>query len=245
MFCRFSYFLKLALTTQCMLFLDFIMLTRYAFIFWLKNPAAFRDDFWSLGINMWVTLFSWIVQIIFEVMIGTDSYHVYICAGSAPPVLSPGQKLAKNFSFNNFLRTFTLLFHIIILLRIQIYKWKKVTPSQTLQPPSRQNIWLVSLEKDSLSDLTTNFITAICFVMIGVSQLQINFVNLEDLNHYPHYLYEYFYRMLRVPLMYHLLMIVLYIRNPRLRKTVAREVQSCLSNITGRKNEVFCQPERY
>jgi hypothetical protein len=40
--CRFNYFLKLALTTQVMLFLNCIMLTRYIFIFWLKNPAAFQ-----------------------------------------------------------------------------------------------------------------------------------------------------------------------------------------------------------
>jgi hypothetical protein len=40
--CRFNYFLKLALTTQVMLFLDCIMLTRYIFIFCLKNPAAFQ-----------------------------------------------------------------------------------------------------------------------------------------------------------------------------------------------------------
>ena len=244
MVCRLIYFLKLVLTTQSMLFLDCIMLTRYAFIFWLKNPAAFRDDFWSLVINIWVTIFSLVVQIVFEVMLGTDSSHFYICTGSAPPALSPGQKLAKKFNFNNFLQTSTLLIHFVILLKIQVYKSKKITPNQTLHPRSTQ-FWLVSLENDSLSDMTTNFITTICFVMIGVSQIQINHVNLKDLNHYPNYLYEYFYRMIRVPLMYHLLIFVLYIRNPVLRKTVAREVQSWLRDNLGRRGEVFFRPERY
>ena len=87
--------------------------------------------------------------------------------------------------------------------------------------------------------------TTICFVMIGVSQIQINHVNLKDLNHYPNYLYEYFYRMIRVPLMYHLLIFILYIRNPILRKTVAREVQSWLRDNLGRRGEVFFRPERY
>jgi hypothetical protein len=54
---------------QGMLFLDCIMVTRYTFIFWLKNPAAFQDEFWSLFINLWVVGFSWIAQLVFEVII--------------------------------------------------------------------------------------------------------------------------------------------------------------------------------
>ena len=33
---------------------DLIILTRYAYVFWLKNPAGFNDDFWVVFFNMWV-----------------------------------------------------------------------------------------------------------------------------------------------------------------------------------------------
>jgi hypothetical protein len=35
-----------AILTQLMLILDAIVLSRATFIFCLKNPAAFNDDFW-------------------------------------------------------------------------------------------------------------------------------------------------------------------------------------------------------
>jgi hypothetical protein len=91
-----------------------------------------------------------------------------------------------------------------------------------------------------LSDLTTNIVTAVCLLLIGVSQLQINFSNLSDMNRYPHYLYEYFYRMIRVPLMFHLIVLILYVRNRELRKTVIREFKDWKEELFSGKNKIYC-----
>ena len=91
-----------------------------------------------------------------------------------------------------------------------------------------------------VSDLTTNIITAICLLLIGVSQLQFNFSNLSDMNRYPHYLYEYFYRLIRVPLMFHLLVLVSYVRNGELRKTIFREFQAWWGEFFSGKNTFYC-----
>jgi hypothetical protein len=40
------------------LYFDLIILSRYVYIFHLKNPAAFDDDFWALFLNLWVTFAS-------------------------------------------------------------------------------------------------------------------------------------------------------------------------------------------
>ena len=32
---------------QCLLIVDSILLSRYVFVFWLKNPSAMDDDFWD------------------------------------------------------------------------------------------------------------------------------------------------------------------------------------------------------
>jgi len=42
--------------------LNAIILSQYLFIFWLKNLAAYNDDFWSLYFDLWATLFTWIAQ---------------------------------------------------------------------------------------------------------------------------------------------------------------------------------------
>jgi hypothetical protein len=39
--------MKNVVSVQLMLFLDCIVFARYVYIFWLKNPAAFHDDFWN------------------------------------------------------------------------------------------------------------------------------------------------------------------------------------------------------
>ena len=44
--------------TSVILFVDATTAVRYAFIFWLKNPAAFYDDFWCSFISSWIYGFS-------------------------------------------------------------------------------------------------------------------------------------------------------------------------------------------
>ncbi len=56
LFCFFYLALKNALVFQLVLFLDAIGIVRYIFIFWMKNPLSFHDDFWTYFINCWVVI---------------------------------------------------------------------------------------------------------------------------------------------------------------------------------------------
>ena len=47
--------------TQIFLFFDCIALTRYMYIFCLKNPAAFKDDFWCRVAVAWIKAFSFLI----------------------------------------------------------------------------------------------------------------------------------------------------------------------------------------
>ena len=42
-----------------------LIFTRYAYIFWLKNPQAFKDEFWCCFIKMWTYLFAFLTQTVF------------------------------------------------------------------------------------------------------------------------------------------------------------------------------------
>jgi hypothetical protein len=132
----------------------------------------------------------------------------------------------------------TLLLNIFIFVKITAYKFKNL--SKDVFHPRSKFSWLIHLEHKMVSDLTTNIITAICLLLIGVSQLQFNFSNLSDMNRYPHYLYEYFYRLIRVPLMFHLLVLVSYVRNGELRKTIFREFQAWWGEFFSGKNTFYC-----
>lgn len=54
-FCFIYLILRNAIIMQIVLFLDIIAIARYIFIFWMKNPLSFQDDFWSFYMNCWVT----------------------------------------------------------------------------------------------------------------------------------------------------------------------------------------------
>jgi len=68
--CFIELVLKNSIVTQMMFFLDGIIIARYLFIFWLKNPAAFNDEFWDQFVTIWIVSFANISQFIFVFMPG-------------------------------------------------------------------------------------------------------------------------------------------------------------------------------
>jgi hypothetical protein len=152
------------------------------------------------------------------------NFFVIIFFCLPPLAMENESKLSKTiFTFNNVLRVLTLLINVIIFVRIQAFKHIKPTKENVHQRSKFS--WLVRFENKILSDFTSNIVTAICMLLIGVSQLQTKFLNLSEINLYPYYLYEYFYTMVRAPLMFHLIIIIFYVRNNQLRKTIFRELQ--------------------
>ena len=64
------------ITIQLMLFCDAITLLRYLFIFCLKNPSGFCDDFWTSYLNKWIFMFGLVSQIIHIILPGDFSLFV-------------------------------------------------------------------------------------------------------------------------------------------------------------------------
>jgi hypothetical protein len=54
--------------------------------------------------------------------------------------------------------------------------------------------------------------------------IQITYSDASEFNRYPHYLYEYFYRMARPPLTASLVIAMYFVRHRVLRQTVFREL---------------------
>ena len=69
--------LRKCLTVNCLLLVNSITLSRYVFIFWLKNPAAFKDDFWSVYISALTVLLSFISQLPRMLVPGTNTIKLF------------------------------------------------------------------------------------------------------------------------------------------------------------------------
>ena len=69
-FCYLHLVFTNTLAIQVMLIFDAISILRYIFIFWLKNPYSFCDDFWTVFLNLWMFSFSLMSEIIFVILPG-------------------------------------------------------------------------------------------------------------------------------------------------------------------------------
>ena len=199
-----------------MVFANFIISIRYIFIFKLKNPAAFHDDFWSLFLNIWIVSFALIVTLSFEFVYESYPYHLQLCTGVIPK--SP----SENARFSPYLSIFTVLLHIVLMTKIQMYKY--TTTSNTSRSTKSKIDWLLFLDNQSLNDLTTNLILSIILLFLAFSPALItNVTKVTDFNLYPHYLVEYFYRLGRPPITFMIVILIYYTRHTKLRHTVFRE----------------------
>jgi hypothetical protein len=83
-FCFMHYVLKNTTALLQIIYFDIIAIVRYLFIFHLKNPAMFQDEFWNLFINMQVVSFSFLSQLIFAYLPGRQPLIYYYCTGENP-----------------------------------------------------------------------------------------------------------------------------------------------------------------
>ena len=56
-YCNIIYILRNSLILLSVIYTDLILIVKYIFIFWMKNPANFQDDFWSFIVNVWVVMY--------------------------------------------------------------------------------------------------------------------------------------------------------------------------------------------
>ena len=192
-----------------------MIITCYIFIFWLRKPAAFQDDFWNLLLNIWIIGYSIIAQGISYLMSGRYTIYYYICTGKNP---LPDENIPiKSGLHLQILSLIVLLLHILVSLRTYFYKQKiEPKPKQQIRP-------LYSTEKDSLSDLTTSVGIVLASSFVTIIIWKMNQIKMTDFNCYPNYLYEYFFRMIAPNLFSSIVVLLHFKRNPKFRATIKNE----------------------
>jgi hypothetical protein len=114
--CLIEVLLRNSIPLQMLLIMNGIAVTRYVFIFWLKNPTAFKDDFWSFFLNMWIVGLSLITEACCQIL-GPQTIYFYLCKGKQSAGESPRTALPLP---QQILTLMTLALQILIILRIQV-----------------------------------------------------------------------------------------------------------------------------
>ena len=68
--------MRKSVITMNIIFIDFMALLRYIFICWLKNPAGFKEDFWSLFLYLWTAPVAVIFHFVWGMLPGKSSYFL-------------------------------------------------------------------------------------------------------------------------------------------------------------------------
>jgi len=95
-----------------MLYLNAIAITRYLFIFWLKNPAAFQNEFWNVFLKRWIIAAGLISNFSWTFVAERLTINFYICSG-----LDPTENFKKPNGTFPFLLPATLLIYIFVFAR--------------------------------------------------------------------------------------------------------------------------------
>ena len=51
-------FARMMFASNILMLFNMIMISKYIFIFWMKNPGSLNDDFWTLFILLWTIAFN-------------------------------------------------------------------------------------------------------------------------------------------------------------------------------------------
>lgn len=209
--CLFGVAIKNITLLQMVLFLIFNASFRYAYIFILKAPHAFNDDFWFKFLSLWIISFSILSQFVHLLIPGKQPFNVYICSGEVP--ISEANLPQKfNYVLNGF-EILCILFHLVVQAKILIYKSKTLTTGSS---------FLKHTGDDSMIDFWTIFVDilqiAICLPLLH----KVNSVTIHEANNYPGYLYIYFLHMFAPTFSALLTTGVYYLRHKPLRKWVYR-----------------------
>ncbi len=114
--------MKNTVKTEILLFYDAIAISRYIFVFWLKNPTAVREDFWSLFASIWIVLASTLINLVYLLMPGPHILAYYVCCG-----IDPGDELKLPAKKEGLILMSSLIFQLFVNVRLTILKRSEKT----------------------------------------------------------------------------------------------------------------------
>lgn len=200
--CSANTVLRHSFVSMLLLFMDAISLTRYVFIFKLKNPAAFNDTFWCFFLCLFIIIGSFLVQGSWYIYADYRPISFYMCTGRNP---FHEQKRSTTIYGVNEICSATL--NIVIYLKIYFYK--KSTGSD-------------QFEKQSLTAITSNIISFLIIVLSAIVIKNLDVTNPEDINKYWFQVVTY-YRHLILPSIILMCIVLSCLLNKRYIRVVAEK----------------------
>ena len=220
LYCSLEYILRGAYVSQVFLFFDSIACMRYIFIFFLKNPAAFRDDFWCFFIYIWVKAYSLIVEIVIHNLMAHNKLSYYICTG-----LDPTEDFKKQLKVYGVVEIGSVFVNVFIWLHIKVYK--STSEKLTVQKSSlHKKEFLKDLKGETLASFTSNLMSILGLALITVSTAYHSSLKPNDIYKHKIFLFGHYLVMPGIGVIFFVL--IFYIRHRPLRRVIFTEIKEIM-----------------
>lgn len=221
--CCFQNWIKTMLFYSLLMFLDAIAITRYVYIFVLKNPASFNDTFWCCFLTLWIYTCSIIVMTVVHILTGCHTMGFFICNGQVTDKL---EKLLSDVVAVIVVVSFVL--HMVIHLNIWYFKYKGTVHPDS-NPLANKPLYLKDLQTSALTNFTSYVSTIVVFfAMIGCIH-HLDNIDMRDLNSFPNYICAYYINLL-APCLAVDILIGTFFSHKRVRRSFHEELLVKLEN---------------
>ncbi len=213
--CQFHVIFKNVINMKTALLIDGVSVARYLYIFYLKNPSEFKDDFWHLFINIWVNCFCFVTQYIFIFLPGIQPLNYYLCIGTNPKMEGEALIYKRNL-FYNVILLLSVVLYIAVSVKLVFHRVKIDATS-------------ASTHKDNFKREIINDV-ALSAAFFGIASLyvglfyRLNTIDPAMLNVYPNFIYMYSLHFGFPIITGFIFSLIFYAKNKHLRSTLWEEV---------------------
>lgn len=215
--------MKNAAKTQTLLLFDSSIVVQYLLIFWIKNPAALNDEFWSFFITMWIAGLAQIFNFVKFMVPHRQPLNFYICSGTLP--CAKDWSLPSNFGAH--FEVLTILIIICVKLKIHFFKKKAtIEGKMTTRSIFMKNFTLETINKNSLTTFSLNLTGLLLFSSFVFLGLKLNKLPFVEMNVFPNYFLYYVLQLILPNLVGLIVSCLFYLTNRSMREGVLAECKN-------------------
>ena len=210
--------------TSTFLCYDAIALTKYLFIFHLKNPAAFKEDFWAVFVNVWIKGASLIFNATWFYQAEHQIINFYICSG-----IDPTEDFKKPLNLYATAELGSLLINFLVFVRVQIYNLRYKEKPKASESTRLKKLFISDDMKNSIASLATNFFNISGLILILLGSAILSKVPVQELHKYKSDIYCVY--LIYPPLAFAVFLSSYYISHNPLRNAAVIQLRDFISYV--------------
>jgi hypothetical protein len=214
--CLFHLMYKNVLNLQTILFFDGVTVAHYFYVFGLKDPTRFKDDFWHFLVTVWVLSFGFLSQFVFVFLPGHQPISFYLCSGTDPRSNGTDIIVKKNHIFN-ILVLASLIIQVAVAIRFVIHRLKIDASTSTASHSD-------SFRKEIIYDVLFCLMIIVWGLIYGYLVFTLNFMDPILVNKFPNYLLIYGLHLGFPMILSSTFSIFFYSKNKQLRATIFEKI---------------------